>query len=257
MSGAGLPELACPPGFGEPAPDLAGKVVLLVGAGGGLGQVLARQLAAAGAEVVLLGRRVALLERLFDAIEADGGKAAIYPFNLAGAGPEDYAQLAETVREQCGGLDALVFASAHLRGLSPVEHTPPDDWLTALHVNLGAPFLLAQACLPLLRERADPAIVFCINGPQAVARAYWGGYGVAQAGLAQLAAVLADELGQGPVRVHAIDPGPMRTPLRQKVWFSEDPASVPGPQAAAGAIAGLLGPPGRPLAGRLLRLQAG
>lgn len=256
MTATGFPGQACPAGLGEPAPDLSGKVVLLAGAGGGLGQVLARRLAAAGAEVILLGRRVALLERLFDAIEAEGGKAAIYPFNLAGAGPDDYAQLAATVREQCGGLDALVFASAHLRGLSPVEHTPPDDWLTALHVNLGAPFLLVQACLPLLRERAAAAVVFTVNDPASVGRAYWGGYGVAQAGLVQLAAVLADELGEGPVRVHAIDPGPMRTPLRQKVWFSEDPAGVPGPEAAAAAITGLLGPQGIALAGRLLHLQA-
>ncbi|MBX3725050.1 MAG: SDR family NAD(P)-dependent oxidoreductase [Xanthomonadales bacterium] len=255
MSGPGLPGLACPAGLGEPAPDLSGKVVLLVGAGGGLGQVLARKLSAAGAEVVLLGRRVALLERLFDAIEAEGGKAAIYPFNLAGAGPDDYAQLAATLHEKCGGLDALVFASAHLRGLSPVDHTPPDDWLTALHVNLGAPFLLAQACLPLLRERPGSALLFTVNGPQTVARAYWGGYGVAQAGLAQLAAVLADELEQGPVRVFALDPGPMRTPLRQKVWFSEDPSAVPSPEAAATAITGLLGPQGAALAGHLLRLH--
>lgn len=69
--------------------------------------------------------------------------------------------------------------------------------------------------------------------------------------------MLADELEQGPVRVHAVDPGPMRTPLRQKVWFSEDPASVPGPEAPARAIAGLLGPRGPALAGRLLRLHAG
>lgn len=250
-----MPEIACPAGWPGAAVDLSGRVLLLSGANGGLGQAFALAAARAGAEVVLAGRRVAALERLYDTIETDGGRAAIYPVNLAGAGPGDYAELAERLREQHGGLDALVFVSAHLRGLSSIEHTPPEDWLTALHVNLSAPYLLAQACLPLLRERDDSALVLAVNGPQATARAYWGGYGVAQAGLLQLAAILADELENTPVRVHAFDPGPMRTGLRQRVWFAENPADVPAPDRAAAVLAGLVAQDGARFRGQLLRLD--
>jgi NAD(P)-dependent dehydrogenase (short-subunit alcohol dehydrogenase family) len=251
-----MPVADCPPDWPASAPDLRGRVLLVLGANGGLGQAFARAAAAAGAELILAGRRVAALERLYDELDAGGSTVSLYPLNLAGASPQDYAELAERLRSQCGGLDGVVFASAHLRGLSSVEHTPPDDWLTALHVNLGAPFLLVQALLPLLRLRSDAAIVLAINEPKSCGRAYWGGYGVAQAGLAQLAAILADELERTPVRVHGFDPGPMRTGLRQRVWFSEDPATVPAPERAAQALAALVGPGGERWRGRLLRLGA-
>jgi NAD(P)-dependent dehydrogenase (short-subunit alcohol dehydrogenase family) len=253
LSGGVLTETACPAGWPAAAPDLSGRTVLVVGATGGLGSAVARSAAKAGAEVVLLGRRVVALERLYDAIVADGGEAALYPLDLAGAGPAELAEMVERIRADCGGLDALVIASAHLRGLSTVEHTPPDDWLAALHVNLSAPFLLAQSCLPLLRERGDAAIVFAVDGPGARGKAYWGGYGVAQAGLAQFAAILAAELESTPVRVHAVDPGPMRTGLRQRVWFTEDPASVPTPERAAAVITALVGD-GAAYRGQLLRV---
>ena len=249
-----LPIASCPAGWPSAAPDLSGRVVVLVGASGGLGQVVARQAAAAGAEVVLVGRKVVALERLYDSIEAAGGKAALYPLNLGGANPDDYAELAARVVEQCGGIDALVFASAHLRGLCGVERAPADDWLAALHINLSAPFLMVQACLPHLLARPDPAVVFSINGPDSTGRAYWGGYGVAQAGLAQFAAVLHDETDNGPLRVHALDPGPMRTGLRQRVWFSEDPATVPAPDRAAQVVTGLLGGEGVAYRGQLLQV---
>ncbi len=249
-----LPVASCPADWPSAAPDLSGRVVVVVGANGGLGQAVARTAAAAGAEVVLVGRKVVALERVYDDIEAAGGTAALYPLNLGGANPDDYADLAACVVEQCGGIDALVFASAHLRGLCGVERTPADDWLAALHINLSAPFLMTQACLPHLQARPDASVVFAVNGPEGTAGAYWGGYGVAQAGLAQFAAVLHDETENGPVRVHAIDPGPMRTPLRQRVWFSEDPASIPTPDRAAQVITALLGREGGLHRGQLLRL---
>lgn len=253
MSALSLPLSTCPDDWPAQV-DLQGRTVLLLGASGGLGQQLARVAAAAGAEVILVGRRVAALERLYDEIEAEGGRAALYPLNLGGATPDDYATLAERIGSEFGGLDAIVFASAHLRGLSMAEHTPPEEWLASLHINLSAPFLLVQACLPLLRKREDGAIVFAVQGPERCARAYWGGYGVAQAGLVQLAAILGDELASTPVRVHAFDPGPMRTGLRQRVWFSEDPSSIPDPTRAAAVLAGLVSAQGRRYRSRLLRL---
>lgn len=246
--------VACPADWPASPTDMTGKVILVAGATGGLGDAFARHAAASGAEVVLVGRRVAALERLYDEIDAAGGKVALYPLNLAGAGPDDYAQMADQIGTQCGGLDAVVVVSAHLRGLTSIDRTPPDDWLAALHVNLSAPFLLTQSCLPLLRERDHASIVFTVNGPGSRGRAYWGGYGVAQAGLAQFVAILADELENTGIHVHALDPGPLRTGLRQRVWFTEDPATVPTPERAASVIAGLLGETGQRYRGQLLRL---
>ncbi len=255
MSAAGLQALACPAAWSEAAADLTGRVVLVVGASGGLGSAFARRAAASGAEVVLAGRRVAALERVYDDIVAAGGRAALYPLSLSGANPDDYRAMADAIAEQCGGIDAVVVVSAHHRGLGSVVNADPLEWLEGLHVNLTAPFLLAQACLPQLQQRADPAIVFAINGPDTAGKAYWGSYGVAQAGLAQFAAILADELASTPIRVHGFDPGPMRTGLRQRVWFTEDPASIPTPDRAAVALANLVGAAGGEFRSRLLRVD--
>lgn len=254
MSAGGLSALTVPAGWPDQATDLSGRVVVVVGANGGLGSAFARQAGRAGAEVVLAGRRVAALERLYDEIIAEGGKAALYPLNLAGASPDDYHQMASGIASQCGGIDALVIVSAHQRGLGTVANADPVEWLEGLHVNLTAPFLLAQACLEPMLQRPDPAIVFAINGPDACGKAYWGSYGVAQAGLAQFAGILSEELASTPIRVHGFDPGPMRTGLRQRVWFTEDPAQVPLPERAAEVLAGLVGSAGADWRGGLLRL---
>ncbi len=225
----------------QAADSLRGRVVLVTGAAGGLGRAVALACARAGATVVLLGRKVPALERLYDAIEAGGGpRPGIFPLDLEGATPADYAMLAERVAAECGRLDGIVHAAAHFPGLTPIEQTEPEDFLRALHVNLSAPCLLTQACLPLLRQAPAAAVVFVLDDPARVERAFWGGYAVAKRGLEALARVLADELEGTAVRVSVLSPGPMRTPLRARAWFAEDPRGVPPPEHYADACVRLL-----------------
>ena len=102
---------------------LAGQVLLITGAAGGLGSELAKQAAAAGATVVLAGKRVRALERVYDDIAAAGGpEPAIYPINLEGATPAEFEVLADTLAQQCGRLDALIHAAASFSGLTPSEY---------------------------------------------------------------------------------------------------------------------------------------
>jgi len=171
-----------------PAADaLAGRVVLLTGAHGGLGEAAARACAAAGATVVLLGRRVPKLNRVYDAIEAAGGPTpAIYPLDLEGAGPTDYEQLAETIERECGRLDGILHAAADFKGLMSLAGSAPEDLLRAIHVNLTAPLLLTRACLPLLSQREDASVVFVLDDLDRLGRAHWGGYGLAKHALADL-----------------------------------------------------------------------
>lgn len=220
---------------------LRDRVVLVAGACGALGAAVARQAARAGASVVLLGRRVAPLERLYDELATIGSaQPAIYPLDLAGAGPDDYAALAEAVRAQCGRLDAIVHAAAHLAGLAPLALTGAEEWVRALHVNLSAPFLLSQACLPLLAESGQGTLVFVLEDDTRVTRAYWGGYGVAKTGLAALVAMLADELENEPVRVVAVRPAPMRGGVRSRAYMAEDPGTVETPERAARIVVGAI-----------------
>ena len=236
---------------------LAGRVVLVTGAHGGLGTAVSKAAAAAGATVVLLGRRVPKLNRLYDAIEQSGApQPAIFPMDLEGATPADYAQLADSLRQTFGRLDGIVHAAAEFKGLKSIGTTEPEDFLRDLHVNVSAPWMLTRACLPLLAAAPDASVVFALQPLESLG-AYWGGFGVAQHALRGVLAVMSDELENTPVRVSAVQPGPMRTPIRARVWFGEDPATVPPPDRYAPAVVHLLSSAGADLRGRVLTLGEG
>lgn len=233
---APLPEVA--------ADALAGRVILVTGAHGGLGAEAAKACARAGAAVVLLGRKLPKLNRVYDAVKALGPEPALYPVDLAGADPADYAQLAEKIAAELGGLHGVLHCAAEFTGLAPLEATEPEAFVRCLHVNLTAPWLLTQACLPWLRKSGDSAVVFTTDDPARVGKAYWGAYGLAKQGLANLVRQLSAETDQTPVRVSGLEPGPMRTDLRARAYSDETQLRVPGPAAYAAACVHLLSPAG-------------
>ncbi|MGB0133818.1 SDR family NAD(P)-dependent oxidoreductase [Dokdonella sp.] len=245
--------------FVEPVPEanaLCERVVLVTGANGGLGRACALACASAGATVVLAGRKVRPLESLYDELVALGApQPAIYPINLEGATPDDFEQLAESVRLQCGRLDGIIHAAVLFEGLKPMDQTRPADWVRTLQVGLTAPFALTQACMPLLRERPDASIVFVLEDMARVSKAYWGGYGVAKAGLAALASIAHEESESGPVRVHGLLPAPMRTALRKMAYFGENTLERELPDIAGAAATFLLSPAAAGLRGHTLDLR--
>ena len=97
---------------------LAGRVVLVAGAHGGLGSAASLACARAGASVVLLGRRLPKLNRLYDSIAAEGAEPLLYPLDLEGASPDDYAELASRLQSEFGRLDGLLHCAAEFRGLT-------------------------------------------------------------------------------------------------------------------------------------------
>ena len=219
---------------------LAGRVILVVGAAGGLGDAASLACAQAGASLVLLARRVPKLNRLHDRIAADAAAPALYPMDLEGATPDDYAELAARIEAGFGRLDGILHVAAAFDGLTPLELTDPAAFARALHVNLTARWWLTQACLPLLRRAEDGAIVFAIDDPARTAGAYWGGYGLAQAGTSALVGMLQAELGDAPVRVHGLLPPPMRTPLRAKAHVEAEDRIARAPTEVAAYCVELL-----------------
>ena len=215
----------------EDAP-LAGRVVLVTGAHGGYGRAVALACARAGATPVLLGRKARKLEQLADALEKEGAQPLLYPLDLEGATPDDYAELAARVNERFGRLDGLVHCAAEFAGLTPLAHTDPATFARAVHVDLTARWWLTQACLPLLQASAG-SVVFVIDPAPAAAPAYWGGYGLAQHGLEALVAMLAAETASTPLRVRALRPGPMRTPLRARAYAADGDRVARDPSAFA------------------------
>jgi NAD(P)-dependent dehydrogenase (short-subunit alcohol dehydrogenase family) len=236
---------------------LQGRVILIAGAAGGLGSAAAVACAQAGATTVLLGRKVAPLNRVYDAAKAVGPEPLLYPLDLEGASPDDYAELATRIENGLGRLDGVLHCAAEFRGLTPLAHTDPAAFARAIHVNLTAPWWLTQACLPLLSKADDAAVVFAVADLQLTRQAFWGGYGVAQHGLAALVGMLHAELANGRVRVSALQPGPMRTGLRAQAFVEEDDRIARDPAEYAGACVTLLSSAGSRHRGQVWHVPIG
>src|SRR6266403_3036394 len=196
-----------PKQFTPDADLLAGRVILITGAGSGLGRALAVEGARAGATVILSGRNGAKLERVYDEIEAMGApQPAIAMLDLAAATAVDYDNLAKTVDGEFGRLDGLVHAAAFLGDRTPLEQYDVPTWCKVLHVNLTAPFILTQILLPNLRKSEDASIVFVSSGVVKQSRPFWGAYAVSKAGLESVRSMLSEELeGEANIRVNSVN----------------------------------------------------
>ena len=217
--------------------QLQDRVVLVAGAAGGLGSAAAVACARAGATVVLLGRKVAPLNRVYDAIRDVGPQPLLYPLDLEGASPDDHAELAERIEAGPGRLDGVLHCAAEFKGLTPLLHTDPADFARAIHVDLTARWWLTQSCLPLLAKSDAGAVVFALDDPARSGSAFWGGYGLAQQAQATLVAMLQAELGEHGPRISGLRPGPMRTPLRARAFQpNTDRAARPASDYAAACV---------------------
>jgi NAD(P)-dependent dehydrogenase (short-subunit alcohol dehydrogenase family) len=223
--------------------DLSGRVIMVTGAAGGLGRPLALACAARGATVVLHGRVVRKLEAVYDEIVAAGHpQPTILPLDLATATADDFGNVAGAIRAQLGRLDGLVHAAAFLGSLGPIEHQSLEVWEKVLRINVVAAMALTRSTLPLLSAAPDACVVFTLDARGDDPRAYWGAYAAAKAGLSALAKTLADEWeGRPNLRVNAVVPGPMRTPLRMLTHPGEDRSALPLPEALVPLFLHLLG----------------
>ena len=236
---------------------LAERVILVTGAGDGIGKAVSLACAAHGATVILLGRTVHKLESVYDDIVTAGGpKPAIYPMDLEGAVPEDHRQLAQRVNAELGRLDGLLHNAGLLGTLTPLEHYDTLEWLRVMQVNVNAPFLLSQACLPLLKRAPDASLLFTSSGVGRRGRAYWGAYCASKFAVEGMMQVLADELDENArVRVNSINPGRVRTRMRAAAYPAENPDDLPTPQDIVHAYLYLLGPDSHGVHGKTLDAQ--
>jgi NAD(P)-dependent dehydrogenase (short-subunit alcohol dehydrogenase family) len=237
--------------------ELAGRVIAITGATGGIGRAVALDALRAGAEVVLIARNVRKLQALHVEAEAiAAGRALMAPLDLEKALANDYDQLADAVMNRYGRLDGLVHCAGLLGTLTPVEHYDVPTFCRVLHVNLTAAFALTQVLLPALRRSKDASIIFTSSSVGREGRAYWGAYAVSKFALEGLSQVLAAELsGSTPVRVNTLNPGAARTTMRRQAYPSENLESLPLPESLADPYLKLLGPRGVGITGQALNCQ--
>jgi NAD(P)-dependent dehydrogenase (short-subunit alcohol dehydrogenase family) len=238
--------------------DLSGRVIMVTGASGGLGKPLSLACAARGATVVLHGRVVRKLEAIYDEIIAAGHpQPTILPLDLATASADDFGNVAGAIRAQLGRLDGLVHAAAILGSLGPIEHQSFDAWQKVLRVNLAAAMAMTRSTLPLLAAASDACVIFTLDLRGEDPRAYWGAYAAAKAGLSALASTLADEWENRPnLRVNAVVPGPMRSPLRMLTHPGEDRSGLPPAEALVPLYLHLAGAQTKPESGVRIDAQA-
>jgi NAD(P)-dependent dehydrogenase (short-subunit alcohol dehydrogenase family) len=233
------------------------NVILITGAGGGVGSVAALTLAQAGAHIILLDKNIAKLEKIYDAIVAIGAPDPImYPFDLAGATENDYLELAERIDTSYGSLQGLLHCAVEFIAFTPMALLDTKDWGHSLNVNLNAPFLLSRVLLPVLKKSKHASIVFVSDSAVRNAQAYTGAYGVSKIALEALAKILAEELESSQkIRVNTLIPGPVDSPLRTRAFPGEDKAELPPVTSLAGAFLYLFGEASIGVTGQTINAQ--
>lgn len=221
---------------------LHGKIILVTGAGAGIGRVAATTFAACGATVILCGRTMTKLEAVYDEIEAAGHpQPAIYPMNFESAVEKDYDDMCNALEDTFGRLDGLLHNAAELGERTPISNYSVSAWQRCMQVNVNSPFMMTQALLPLL-ERADNAsILFTSSSVAFKGRAFWGAYAASKAATENFMQTLHDELeGATRIRTNSINPGATRTAMRASAYPAEDPETVKAPAALMPAYVYLL-----------------
>lgn len=242
----------------QAAPDLLkDRVILVTGAGDGIGAAAAASFASHGATVVLLGRTIRKLEKVYDKLEASGApQPAIYPMNLEGATLKDYEDLAQTLEREFGRLDGLLHNAAMAGTRTPLHLYDLELWSKVMQVNLNAPFLLTRACLPALLKSPDASVVFTTATVGRHGSAYWGAYGASNAAIENMMQVLADEHEhENNIRFNSLDPGAVRTTMRVRLYPGEDMTTLPAPDAIMATYLYLMGPDSRGHTGEQFNAQ--
>jgi NAD(P)-dependent dehydrogenase (short-subunit alcohol dehydrogenase family) len=208
---------------------LKGKVILITGAGGGLGGTAALALAEQGAKVILLDKSIPKLEKVYDTIIDKGfAEPVLYPFDLAGASEAQYQDFADILADKYQSLQGVLHSAVEFSAFSPMANHDTKAWGEALNVNLNAPFLLTRVLLPVLQKSNHASIVFTSDSSAEKASAYLGAYGVSKVALEAYSKILAKELeGMGKIRVNTLIPDVVNTPLRKRAYPAEDKTLLP------------------------------
>ncbi|MCL4104140.1 UNVERIFIED_CONTAM: hypothetical protein GTU68_035002 [Idotea baltica] len=218
-----------PSNYTPEATLLAGKTILVTGAGDGIGRVAAITYAQHGATVVLLGRTVEKLESVYDEISELGyPQAAIFPLDLGTATEHDCIALHDALATEFGVLDGLLHNASVLGERRPIESAGYKQWQEVMQVNVNAQFLLTRYLLPLLQLAPTAAIVLTSSGVGRVGRAFWGAYAVSKFATEGFMQVIADELeNTSKIRVNSLNPGATNTAMRRTAYPAELPTENP------------------------------
>ncbi len=243
--------------YEAPEDLLKSKVVIVTGAGSGIGAEAAKAYAACGATVILMGRTIQKLETVYDEIEAAGHpQPAIYPIDFNSACEKTFSEMAENLNKEFDWIDGILFNASELGSRTPIANYNLEEWNKVIQINVTSQFMMVKALMPLLEESPSASVVFTSSGVGRTGRAYWGAYAVSKFATEGLMQVLADELdGTFKVRANAINPGATRTQMRSAAYPAEDPNTLKTPTDIMPTYLYLMGPDSEGVNGQSIDAQ--
>ncbi|WP_338882370.1 YciK family oxidoreductase [Xenorhabdus sp. TH1] len=206
------------------------KIILVTGAGDGIGREAALTYARHGAQVILLGRTTAKLEAVRQQITNEGGLPAdIYTMDLLTVTAEECQTFANDLTQRYSRLDGVLHNAGLLGAVSPIVEQPVQLWHEVMQVNVNATFMLTQALIPLLLKSTSASLVFTSSSVGRQGRSGWGAYAVSKFATEGLMQVLAEEYRDTSLRINCINPGGTRTNMRASAFPDENSAKLKTP----------------------------
>ena len=231
--------------YQAPKDLLSNRIIVVTGAGDGIGRAAAKSYAAHGATVILMGRTQTKLESCYDEIVHSGHpEPVIAVMDFASANEGDYINLRDRLAEAFGHIDGILVNASLLGERKPLEQTSSKSWNELMQVNVTAAFLLVKNLLVLCKQSPnDASIILTSSSVGRQGRAYWGAYAISKFATEGMMQVLADELENvSNVRVNTINPGATNTSMRRTAYPAERPTDNPAPEDRMNAYLYLMGP---------------
>ncbi|MEM1376540.1 MAG: SDR family NAD(P)-dependent oxidoreductase [Pseudomonadota bacterium] len=220
--------------------DLSGRYALVTGASRGIGNHIARQLAAAGAHVIAVARTVGGLEELDDKIKEVGGEATLVPLDVTDYDGID--RLGAALYERFGRLDVLVLNAGSLGTITPIHQDKPKTFEEVMAVNVTANWRMIRSFDPLLRMSDAGRAIGVTSSVAHKTKPFWGAYSASKAAFESMMRVWASENLKTNMRMNVVNPGPTHTHMRSRAMPGEDPAKLQTAAEAAAKIVPLADP---------------
>ncbi|MDC9590092.1 YciK family oxidoreductase [Xenorhabdus sp. XENO-10] len=206
------------------------KIILVTGAGDGIGREAALTYARHGAQVILLGRTTAKLEAVKQQIENVGGLPAdVYTMDLLTVTAEECQNFANNLTQRYSHLDGVLHNAGLLGVVAPIIEQPVQLWHEVMQVNVNATFMLTQALIPLLLKSTSGSLVLTSSSVGREGRSSWGAYAVSKFATEGLMQVLAQEYQNTSLRINCINPGGTRTSMRANAFPDENSSKLKTP----------------------------
>jgi NAD(P)-dependent dehydrogenase (short-subunit alcohol dehydrogenase family) len=213
---------------------MSNAVVIITGAGRGIGRATAELFAREGARVVLCARTGRELRATCSAIQAAGGEAIARVMDIGST--RQARALVSLALRRYGRIDALINNAGILGPRVPLTRYPRRAWDKVLRINLTGTFAVTQAVARAMARQGHGCIITVSSSVGRVGRAGWGAYAVSKFGVEGLSQVLADELRSAGVCAVTFNPGKTRTRMRAQAYPREDRSQLRDPSVAARAL---------------------